>query len=648
MPDKKEGYSNLEMLKNQANTIAHHAKEFKEAVDKSEDAMPWEVAKAMRASTDLSDITHYREGEADSYAKGGQMDFDIDDFDAPHELAKGGKLEVGKTYRAKDGNSYRYVGGDYFLDAQRNYVKKGRDDFEGYFFEEGGTVDADSVVPGARFKNPSGTVFIVDKVLLEKSSVRGEDIYFVHSSLEGGQKGNYRDPLDEFVAIMNEEKATPVMAGGGEAEDGGFYIYGKTQRDNYDIANMLRELEIQFEWQAGEGRFRVVEDDEYGDLAFRLQVEMDDRPVYGRIERVMKWGGYAEDGMAIEEEDDLFDRYEELPDEVHEVLDEYENKEPNASNVEDMRGRLNALGYDFEYGLDYSPYGLRKMAKGGGMTAKGDSDLDSLKKNIINRSKKMQVDGESGYGGYVVYLHGNKIQISNYKDLTPYSAQATDTEVKVSFNAPNGDMIIFSSEVNERFVDSKSFEEDGGIKYIFEPLTNEISEEILNKIAKFAEGGMMEGGGETDKKITFKRGDYFIVLKDMGKLKRFRIWKIDGNYVTINYSRYDGTDVYDSNETKSNLKYLLENGYIKKVNKTTYWNRKYENYAEGGKVKFKDKVASIKASLLKRKKVPKAVQKDYGKTYSPEEAQESAQRIVGAQTARERLMMRIKKGKKKK
>jgi len=69
--------------------------------------------------------------------------------------------------------------------------------------------------------------------------------------------------------------------------------------------------------------------------------------------------------------------------------------------------------------------------------------------------------------------------------------------------------------------------------------------------------------------------------------------------------------------------------------------------AEGGEVKFKDKVASIKKSLLKRKKVPKAVQKDYGKTFSPAEAEDSAKRIVGAQTAKERLMMRIKSKKKK-
>jgi hypothetical protein len=68
--------------------------------------------------------------------------------------------------------------------------------------------------------------------------------------------------------------------------------------------------------------------------------------------------------------------------------------------------------------------------------------------------------------------------------------------------------------------------------------------------------------------------------------------------------------------------------------------------AMGGKVKFADKVKSIKSSLLKRKKVSPKVQKDYGKTYSPKEAEESAKRIVGAMTAKERLMAKRKKSKK--
>jgi hypothetical protein len=72
-------------------------------------------------------------------------------------------------------------------------------------------------------------------------------------------------------------------------------------------------------------------------------------------------------------------------------------------------------------------------------------------------------------------------------------------------------------------------------------------------------------------------------------------------------------------------------------------NNRYQRMADGGKVKFADKVASIKSSLLERKKVSPKVQKDYGKTYSPKEAEESAKRIVGAMTAKERLMSKRKK-----
>ena len=581
MPDNKDGYSNLEMLQNQANAISHHAEELQQTVKKrDEEVMPWVITKTQRASTDLSDVTHYLEGEAESYAKGGhmEMDYDIDDFDAPHELALGGRLEVGRTYRAKDGNSYRYVGGDYFLDGQRNYVKKGRDEFEGHFYEDGGVIDADSVVPGARFKNPSGTVFIIDDVREESSSVDEMKRMFVYSSFEGGGKGNYRDPLEDFVAFMNEEKAKAVMAGGGESEDGGFYIYGRTQRDNYDIAKMLRELEIASEWDAAEGRFRILEDDEYGDLGFRLQQEMDDRPVYGRIERVMKWGGYAEDGMAIEEEDDLFDRYEELPDEVQEVLDEYAEDEPDASNIEDMRGRLNALGYDFEYGLDYSPYGLRKMEKGGKMADGGKLTLNDIFEKYPDKD---------------YYVSTTRV----HDDMPGYA-----TVYKKTGKKSDSGRDIYEDELTAKYIETKAY-----------------SGNYIPAKSK------MENGGDTKYWIqgaTKKKGALRAEAKRMGLIKG------------------------DEKLSMDDLKKLEAKGG--KTAQRARLAMTLQKLRGGGPVKFKDKVDSVKKSLLERKKVPKSVQKDYGKTYSPEEAQESAQRIVGAQTARERLMMRIKKGKKKK
>jgi hypothetical protein len=68
-----------------------------------------------------------------------------------------------------------------------------------------------------------------------------------------------------------------------------------------------------------------------------------------------------------------------------------------------------------------------------------------------------------------------------------------------------------------------------------------------------------------------------------------------------------------------------------------------DKMADGGKVKFADKVKSVQESLLKRKKVAPQVQKDYGKTYSKAEAKESAQRIVGSRMAQLKEKMAKKK-----
>ena len=57
----------------------------------------------------------------------------------------------------------------------------------------------------------------------------------------------------------------------------------------------------------------------------------------------------------------------------------------------------------------------------------------------------------------------------------------------------------------------------------------------------------------------------------------------------------------------------------------------------GGKVKFKDKVKSISENL-KGRKVPKGLQKEYGKTYDKKwERDESARRIAGSQLKRMKI-----------
>ena len=78
---------NNDMLKSTIVEMKHHVDELKSVVSNNTEVEPWVIAKAERASTDLSDITHYLEGEKQKglempFAKGGYM-------------AKGGLTEHG-------------------------------------------------------------------------------------------------------------------------------------------------------------------------------------------------------------------------------------------------------------------------------------------------------------------------------------------------------------------------------------------------------------------------------------------------------------------------------------------------------------------------------------------------------------------------
>jgi hypothetical protein len=74
---------NKEMLRNQAIELIHHADELMSVLEKSEYIEPWVLAKAERATTDLSDITHYLDGhteemhDTDKLEDGGKVYVDL-------------------------------------------------------------------------------------------------------------------------------------------------------------------------------------------------------------------------------------------------------------------------------------------------------------------------------------------------------------------------------------------------------------------------------------------------------------------------------------------------------------------------------------------------------------------------------------------
>jgi hypothetical protein len=228
-----------------------------------------------------------------------------------------------------------------------------------------------------------------------------------------------------------------------------------------------------------------------------------------------------------------------------------------------------------------------------------------------NEQKREEMEGEEEYA------HGGELK---WQD-----AQLGDSALVISENKMGVIIKPYGRKFHLKFMDGTEKTYDASDLKFF------------GDIDDFDRGGMMAEGGKTGsdleaikkdaKKLSRSYGKIYLLQRQSGGKK--------GEYVLT--TEEDLMDEMNS-VYKSSFVKLFGNG------------KEYEKggkMAEGGKVKFKDKVASIKASLLKRKKVPKVVQKDYGKTFTPAEAEDSAKRIVGAQTARERLMMRIKSKKKK-
>lgn len=78
--DEYDVYDNSRMIKNQANEIEHHSEELNKQVSITRKIPSWVIAKMERASTDLSDVTHYLDGER-KFQYGGSISDEIDYLD---------------------------------------------------------------------------------------------------------------------------------------------------------------------------------------------------------------------------------------------------------------------------------------------------------------------------------------------------------------------------------------------------------------------------------------------------------------------------------------------------------------------------------------------------------------------------------------
>ena len=275
------------------------------------------------------------------------------------------------------------------------------------------------------------------------------------------------------------------------------------------------------------------------------------------------------------------------------------------------------------------------------------------RKNIDNFNMDM-LKFEMAKGGYM-----EEGSVTDFGDFYEWSGK----EVKKKFgsNFDGGFPIVkFVKYSKNKEVENASGVLENGKTVVFN--VNTVEWEFDDKMAK---GGMMAKGDMSENL------DLYI---DYNRSKPYEYQKVT-NMLTLNALQKNGLIEFTYDMGKDTRRYATEGdkmhrgafgmpkyirprsiksavkplfsyknkdyfiGYEKGINffefyvlkKGTEWNRfNKEKMASGGKVKFADKVKSIKKSLLERKKVSPKVQKDYGKTYSPKEAEESANRIVGA------------------
>jgi hypothetical protein len=73
LTEKEVVESNADMVLSQIKAVKHHAEELSSVVSRKSNIEAWVVGKIERASTDLSDITHYLEGNKDKMSMGGTV-----------------------------------------------------------------------------------------------------------------------------------------------------------------------------------------------------------------------------------------------------------------------------------------------------------------------------------------------------------------------------------------------------------------------------------------------------------------------------------------------------------------------------------------------------------------------------------------------
>jgi hypothetical protein len=285
---------------------------------------------------------------------------------------------------------------------------------------------------------------------------------------------------------------------------------------------------------------------------------------------------YAEGGEV--EGVDLFEDYDDQPEEVQAILANYEMEDNDYETLQNLKAELESIGYTMDFGLDAEPYDLRKIGQTGKSEfyAKGGEMADGGKlEEEISKIKSLGGDWQSYYKGAMA---GKKddgyVTIEDEADLNNYIYDKTGYIVKNIEVIEKGKNYPLNNS-NPYFYDTYLVTLKNGSNFTFERSygrpnwqgnVNYIERiKITNINTKHAKGDMFAEGGQV--------GDFFY---DSRKDKAFQVIFEDGDKMGIQYLGMDKKPVGGvTTITKNEFEYNVEKGS---------WGKWKQEYAKGGEM----------------------------------------------------------------
>lgn len=298
---------NRDMVVSQLKSIHHHEKELQNALKSSGEIEAWVLAKVQRATTDLSDVTHYIDGKTE-YKTGGKINYFQDKIThysqlENHPLVESIEKEHNKNYDPLDEDSNEF---DYWLYLKEPYVFS---DKKRYWYQ---------------LRQPSKgklmSAFNEMLPIIEKKDIEDEPLDYK----TGGQLGNLI-----YVLYGVKDEADELLNANGQRKRG-WWKSNLNRKQSDELLNDLKRKKLIY------GAIIYVGDPE--NVKFNL-------------------------GGGVPDDEDLFENYDKLPLKVQKIIAKFSEDDNTYENCKKLVSDLNKVGYTCEYGLDAEPYNLRKLRK---------------------------------------------------------------------------------------------------------------------------------------------------------------------------------------------------------------------------------------------------------------------------------------------